>query len=141
MLSDPHRQHLVVAFRHLDETLSEVLRQLGAQPGRPLFTRLRDDVDPAARVRVANAIDGVREDMRAFMARYDLQTTMPALGATHVARSRLDLAMVSASELGPGHLRGYGALTEADADELEVLATTLRDDIGALINLLPEQRS
>lgn len=138
MFASTQNQHLVVAFRHLDETLAEVLRQLGAPPGSPLFEPRHDDVDPDARGQVVSAIDGVRNTMRAFMAQHDLQPTGPGHGATHVARSRLDLAMVAASELAARYLRGYGSLADADAREIDALASALRDRIAAAIAVLPE---
>lgn len=141
MFGPSHRQHLLVAFRHLDETLAEVLQRLGAPPGAPLFARVRDDVDPAARDGVVAAIAEVRRKVHAFMAGHALDAIAPDAGATHVARARLDLAMVSAAELGARHLRGYGELADADADALEALATTLRDQLAAAIALLAEPPS
>lgn len=140
MFSPNHRQHLLVAFKHLDEALDEVLQRLGAPAGVPLFERSRDDVDPAARDRAASAIDDVRGEMRRFMARHGLEPKRADLGATHIARSRLDLAMVAASELGPRHLRGYGELDDAEMHELTSFATTLGDQLAAVIKLLPEPR-
>jgi hypothetical protein len=138
MFGSAHRQHLLVAFRHLDETLADVLHGLGAPTGSPLFSRLHDDVDPAARAHAAQAIGAIRDEVRAFMARHAMQTSAPDLGATHAARARLDLAVVSASELGPRHLRGYGELTDEEAEELAGLSERLREDLIGVLAALPE---
>jgi hypothetical protein len=129
---------LLVAFRHLDETLGEVLFKLGAPAGAPLFARLRDDVDPAARVRAAHAIVALRDDMRVFLAQHGVQASAPDIGATHAARARLDLAMVGAGELGPRHLRGYGELTPAEAEALSDLTERLRGRLMDALAALPE---
>lgn len=141
MFTSTQKQHLVVAFRHLDVTLAEVLRQLGAPPGNSLFEPRRNDADPDARAQVASAIDDVRNTMRAFMTQHGLDPPAPGPGATHVARSRLDLAMVAASELAARYLRGYGDLATADAREIDVLASVLRDRIAAAVAVLPERSS
>jgi hypothetical protein len=139
MFSANHRQHLLVAFQHLDEALDEVLRRLGAPTETRLFARLRDDVDPAARERARIAVDAVRGEIRTFMLRHEMQPNPPGIGAAHAANARLALAMVNASELGPSHLRGYGALASAEAQELASLSERLRERLEAVISALPER--
>lgn len=140
MFSPNHRQHLLVAFRQLDETLAEALRVLGAPPGAPVFQQARSDVDAPARENAARAIAAVRDELRAFMAREDLRPRTPTASATHVARSRLDLALVAAAELGARHLRGYGEISAAEAAELDSLAKRLRERLTAALQMLPEAR-
>jgi hypothetical protein len=139
MFGSAHRQHLSVAFRHLDDTLDDVLYKLGAPSGTPLFARLRDDVDPDARRRAAQAVGMVRDEMHAFMTRHAMHAPAPDPGATHAARARLDLAVVSASELGTQHLRGYGELTAAEAEELDDLSERLRARLLDVLRMLPER--
>jgi hypothetical protein len=139
MFGSTHRQHLEVAFRHFDETMEEVLQRLRAPPGTPLFARLRDDVDPAARARVVQAIADMRDEVRDFMVRHEMPSNPPDLSATHAARARLDLAMVSASELGPRHLRGYGELAPEETQALIDLSERLRDCIAETLAALPER--
>lgn len=139
MFASVHRQHLGVAFRHLDETLEEVLRLLGAPAGTPLFERTRDDVDPIVRERARRAVDAVRDELRTFMALHDMRIDKPGTGATHAARARLALALVGATELEPRYLRGYGELTAAEAAELAALSERIRAGIAAVIAALPER--
>lgn len=138
MFSANHRQHLLVALRHLDATLSEVLAQLGGESDAALFRRRRADVDPRARERAAAAILATREAMRAFLAKHEIHADDPRTGATHAADTLLALAMVNATELGPRYLRGYGELSEAESEELETLAGRLRVQLAAVIRALPE---
>ncbi|MFO1505883.1 MAG: hypothetical protein U1F23_02190 [Lysobacterales bacterium] len=134
-----HRRHLLVAFRHLDETLGEVLRALGAPVGEPLFALTRDDSGPAAYHAAGLAVDAVRAEMREFLAVHDLHADAPGVGATRAANARLALALVNATELGPQYLRGYGELTEVEAEELVALSARMRDRIAAVIAELPER--
>lgn len=134
-----HRRHLLVAFRHLDETLAEVLRVLGAPGGRPLFEHTRNDVDPGARERARRAVDAVRDELRVFMSTHDMRIEAAHVGATRAAHARLDLALVSAAELAPPYLSGYGDLAATDADALATLSERLRDRIAAVIAELPER--
>lgn len=138
MFSANHRQHLLVALMHLDETLSEVLAQLGGESGASLFRHWRDDVDPEARRRAVAAIAATREAMRVFLARHAIRANEPRTGATHAADALLAMAMVDATELGPRYLRGYGELSDTEAAELEALAENLREHLVAVIRTLPE---
>ena len=138
MFSSAHRRHLLLAFRHLDGTLGEVLLKLGAPARAPLFAGLRDDVEPTARSHAAGSIVELRGEVRAFMTNHAMQALAPDLGATHAARARLDLALVSASELGPDHLRGYGELTLEEAEELSALSERLRLRLLDALGTLPE---
>lgn len=138
MFSANHRQHLLVAFRHLDAVLSEVAALL--QPAAPdaLFAARVDDVDAGTRRRAENAIAAVREDIRTFMARHALRAGQSDLSARHAANAQLALAMVEATELGSRHLRGYGELTESEAMELADLSEGLRARLADVIRALPE---
>lgn len=138
-----HRQHLLIAFKHLDSTLNEVLSRLSAAPvpATALFQSFRADVDPVARDRASAAMDAVRDEVRAFMATHEMSAGTSGIGATHAANALLALAMVSAAELGPRHLRGYGELTTEEASELEALSSRLQQRLTDSIAALPEPES
>ncbi len=138
MFSSNHRQHLMVAFRNLDAVLGEVSALL--QPAAPgaLFAARVDDVDADTRRRAEAAIEATREELRAFMVKHAMQVPPPDHSARHAANARLSLAMVEAAELGPRHLRGYGELGEAEAEELAGLSERLRARLAEVVGTLPE---
>ncbi|MGH8233619.1 MAG: hypothetical protein ACREPU_05405 [Rhodanobacteraceae bacterium] len=131
---------MLIAFKHLDSTLTEVLLRLGATPASAasLFQAFRADVDPAAREHARVATDAVRDEIRAFMTRHEMRGEPSGIGATHAANALLALAMVSAAELGPRHLRGYGELTTDEASELDALSSRLQQRLTDAIAALPE---
>lgn len=141
MFSSNHRQHLLVAFKHLDESMGDVLRKLGVAPDAPLFGSLRNDVDPAALARAQLAVAGVRAELRTFMASHNMRPTSPDSGAAHAAHALLGLAAVSATELEPDYLLGYGALSEQESAELARLSERLRARLDEVVKALPERRS
>ncbi len=132
MFSANHRQHLLVAFRHFDSMLAEVLSRIRAEPGEPLFETYRQDSDAPTRERAQAAATRLRETMRAFMAQHDLHAPRPEAGALHSAHALLALMLVGATELGARHLRGYGELDADESAELEALSRRMREDVAAL---------
>lgn len=137
MFSANHRQHLAVAFRHLDETLSQVLSRIGAA-GTPLFQPFLDDSDDAIRERAQMAAAELREEMRGFMAAHDLNVRAPEVTMLHAAHAMLALLMVSATELGGRYLRGYGELSPEESAELDALSARLRERLAAMDAALRE---
>ncbi|MGH8126539.1 MAG: hypothetical protein ACREPK_11920 [Rhodanobacteraceae bacterium] len=138
MFSSNHRQHLLVAFRHLDAVLAEVSALLAPVPRGALIAQCIDDVDADTRRRAEIGIAAVRGELCAFMTRHALRLEPPDLSARHAANAQLALTMVEATELGPRHLRGYGALTENEAEELAGLSERLRARLVDVIRALPE---
>jgi leucyl aminopeptidase (aminopeptidase T) len=134
-----HRQHLLVAFRHLDAMLEEVLARIGAAPGTPLFQSHRDDADARMRESAQQAVTNAREAMRAFMTKHGLEVTPPDFSATHAAHAMLALMQVGAMELDGHHLRGYGELSADELDELDELSHRLRERLGELDRVLNER--
>ncbi|MGA8277335.1 MAG: hypothetical protein WB784_03970 [Rhodanobacteraceae bacterium] len=136
MFSPNHRQHLLVAFRHFDSMLADILVRLGAAPGEPLLESYRDDVDRSVREPAKQGVTEMRTGMRAFMSKHDLQISPPHVSAVHAAHAMLALLQVASSELGARHLRGYGELSIDEAAELDALSNRLRVQLGALDALL-----
>lgn len=132
MFSANHRQHLLVAFRHLDEMLSQVLARIGAAPGASLFQSFQDDSDDATRERAQMAVANLREEMRGFMTTHDLNARSPEITALHAAHAMLALTMVGATELGGRYLRGYGELSPEESAQLDALSSRMRERLAAL---------
>lgn len=132
MFSANHRQHLLVAFRHFDEMLSQILARIGVAPGAPLFQSFLDDSDDATRERAQAAVAELREEVRSFMAAHDLKAGAPEVTALHAAHAMLALVMVSATELGGRYLRGYGEVSPEECAELDALSVSLRERLAAL---------
>lgn len=140
MFSANHRQHLLVALRHFDAMLTEVLNRIGAEPVAALFGTYRNDANPATRERVQSAAAQLREAMRAFMTQHDLHASEPEVGAVHSAHAMLSLMSVLAAELGARHLRGYGELSKEEEEQLDALSQRLRESVIALDAALRDAR-
>ncbi|MGH8152093.1 MAG: hypothetical protein ACREPF_05075 [Rhodanobacteraceae bacterium] len=138
MFSVNHREHLLVAFRHLDAVLAEVEALLRPPAVGTVFNARVGDIDASTCRRAESAIAAVREELRAFMVGHALHAPPPALSARHAANAQLALAMVEAAELDPRHLRGYGELTDSEIEELAALSERLHSRLAAVIRTLPE---
>lgn len=136
MFSANHRQHLLVAFRELDESLAEIRGCLRAGTGERLFPPYAGTVDPALRRRADALVADVRAMIAAFVSAQDLQSPPSAVPTTRAASARASIAMVAALELDPQHLRGYGELSKDESAALEALSQRLGDRLAQLVALL-----
>lgn len=132
MFSTNHRQHLLVAFKHLDGVLIEILARLGAAPGEPLFDTYHNDVDPVLREPAQQAVAALRASMRDFLERHAVAANPPDVSLLHALHATLALAQVGATELAGRHLRGYGELDSDEGAELDALSQRLRAQLAAL---------
>lgn len=138
MFSANHRQHLLVAFKSLDESLAEIARCLEPALANRVFPPYADSVDNVVLKRACSAIADVRGGMRAFMTAQRMQVPASTLSSRHAAHARASLALASAMELDAQHLKGYGELSPEERDALDALADQLGAKMMRLVATLAE---
>lgn len=138
MFSANHRQHLLVAFKSLDESLTEIVRCLESEATNCVFPPYVDSADEIVRKRACDVVADVREEMKGFMATQHMQVGTPTLSSRYAAHARASLALASAMELDAQHLRGYGELSTEERNALDALADRLGTKVISLVAALAE---
>ena len=137
-MNESQQRHLLVTFQHVDNLLSETERILAsAHPSSP-FQEYTQDSTPAQREVTHDYVLRVRETMRRILDELKIPPTSPISGALWAARNHLAFAGIAIVEIEPGHMKGYGELSEADKQMLNRVTAQLNELLGSLDNCLAQ---
>jgi hypothetical protein len=138
MFSANHRQHLLVAFKNLDESLAEVLECLAPASGGRLFQPYTDELDGSVREHAEAIVADVYRELREFMATHQMPAPLPTHSGRHAAYARASVALVAAIELDARRLRGYGELSQDECEALDSLSQQLSERLTRLVATLAD---
>ncbi|NWG31528.1 MAG: dynamin family protein, partial [Rhodocyclaceae bacterium] len=137
-MNESQLRHLVVSFRHIDELLGEAVRNLSAEADASPFARYTQDASPVQRKVVADHVAGIRRAMARIMDEVGAPRPAPVSGALWAAQSQVAAARIAIDELRPRVMRGYGALSDADAVRLDGIAAELDAALERLLAYLAQ---
>jgi hypothetical protein len=124
---DKRREHLLLmTFRHLDKILSDVDRCAeGKGSSSPLSDRYTE-LDPETKEAIQGYTTRLRETMCRILEEKGIPIDVPSFETIHRINTFLIFMDISAEEIRPKYMRGYGELTREAADELDAVATELQ---------------
>lgn len=130
-LNEHHLRRLLVSCQYIDRLLSEIENILNSHDSKAAFPRHFIDMSPAERRVLEDHIARIRQQLVRLANEHGLvhEPSIPARRAIH---SILSAVQVSAEELNPRHLRGYGQVPERAAAQLKPLVRELQDLVTAL---------
>ena len=131
-LNEFQARRLYVSFRYIDKLLCEIEEILNTPSSRAAFPRYSPDVAPAERRQVEDYIARIRTELVHILNEQSITKQEPsisALHAIHVALGSIDIAL---EELKPRHMRGYGEVTDAAANDLNGIVGGLRGLVAQL---------
>jgi GTP-binding protein EngB required for normal cell division len=130
--NESHKRRLLASARYADDLLSDIEAILNAAESKSLFPKYRPDVA----LHQARLIRAHSSRFRAHLGRslsaLGISHHETHLGALHSIRVTLMMLRITAEEMAPEHLRGYGELSEAAEAELRGLSSELEGLIGSL---------
>jgi hypothetical protein len=125
-LDERRKRSLLLKLRHLDELLFEVDRLAeGKGSSSPLSDRYTE-LEPEKKEAVQRYIVRLRETMCRILEEKGISIDAPSFDITHSIHTYLNFMDMSAEEIRPKYMRGYGELTREAADELDAVATELQ---------------
>jgi hypothetical protein len=130
-LNEHHLRRLLVSCQYVDHLLSEIENVLNTANSPAVFPKYSIDVSPAARQVIEDYNARIRRQLLRLAERHGI-THQPGIPATRAIHSLLSVAQISAEELNPRHLRGYGKVPESAAAVLKPLVSELQELIAAL---------
>jgi hypothetical protein len=128
-LTDSHKRDVLNTFRHVDDLLWKVERILATAGDKSPLQRYENDFTSEQHKQYRALVDRVRQEMERILKSNDIHEDLPPIRATHAVNSGLLLASVAVEELRPKHLRGYGKVSDNDAQGIERLV----DDLQGLV--------
>ncbi|MGO9211095.1 MAG: hypothetical protein ACLPXM_14610 [Terriglobales bacterium] len=130
-LNEHHLRRLLVSCQYIDHLLSEIENVLNTANSQGVFPKYFIDISPAERQLIEKHEARIRRQLLRLVQRHGI-TYQPGIPARRAIHSILAVAQISAEELNPRHLRGYGKVPESAAAVLKPLVGELQDLIAAL---------
>jgi hypothetical protein len=125
ILNENHRLQLRLTFQHIDSILTEV-EQILAEPERNSpFSPYTSDITPVQRRITRDYAARVRATMTKIMREQAIAFGHPHCGTRWAALTAVLGAVISAEELTPDRMRGYGEVPAPGNDLLETIRMEL----------------
>lgn len=136
MFNDYQKAHILNVFHSVDELLAKMLDYLDSSgPGSPFSDFVTDATPIQGRV-IADYSSRVRNAMRRLLESHAISLPAKRTSAVWAARAAIMAARVSVDEMRPRAVRGYGTLTDDDAQELEKMIAQLQDLLNQMDRFL-----
>jgi len=130
-LNEHHLRRLLVSCQYLDHLLSEITDVLNTAHSQGAFPKYFIDISPAERKVIEDYSARIRRQLLRLVERHGIAHE-PAIPASRALHSLLAVAQISAEELNPKYLRGYGKVPESAAAVMRPLVGELQDLIADL---------
>jgi hypothetical protein len=130
-LNEHHLRRLLVSCQYVDHLLSEIENVLNTANSQGAFPKYFIDISPAERQVIEGYSARIRQQLLRLVERHGI-AHQPGIPATRAIHSLLAVAQISAEELNPRYLRGYGKVPESAAAALKPLVGELQELIAAL---------
>jgi len=123
---DNHSRVLVNTFHHVDQRLTELEQKLEAASLRSPFHEYTTDLSPAQRKMIMSHIAVIQESMLQFLRDQGIPPRRNRTSIRRVAQTTLQFLHIAFEELRPKYLRGYGAVADEAARELNKFVTRIQ---------------
>ncbi len=131
-LNESHQRRLLASARYADKLLADIEAILAASESKSPFPKYRPDVSLQQARLIRGHLARFRDHLVRVLAGLGIETGAARFGALHSIRVNLTFVRIAVQEMGPGHLRGYGAFPEEAAAELCGLCAELEGMIDGL---------
>jgi GTP-binding protein EngB required for normal cell division len=138
LLNESQVRRLRVTCQYIDKILGEVGEILNVSSSKAAFPHFSPDIAPAQRRTIEDYLARLRAQLVRVLDGQGIpreEPTIPASRAIHVSLSTIDIAV---EELKPHYMRGFGALSETAATELNGIVGELRGLVSKLNRYLLE---
>ena len=139
-LSPSQRNRLLVTCRHIDRLLGDIEAALNAAASRSVFPSYIEDVSPFQRKLIESQIARLRQKLLEVVASQSIAPEPPQISATHSIKVGLTFVDIAITELSPRHMRGYGAVSEQGARDLNAIVANLQSGVQEMLQLVAEER-
>jgi hypothetical protein len=123
-LNEHQIRHVAASLHHVDDLLQSLERIVGGSPSP--FSRERGDLSQDEARLLLSFVELARSRMLEALDRLGIPRPMQTLSARWSVETTLGFAEIALADARVENLRGYGAVDEHAAGEVEVLVADLR---------------
>jgi hypothetical protein len=138
ILNKNHRLQLRLTFEHIDSILTEVEQILADSERNSPFSRYTSDITPVQRRIARDYATRIRATMAKIMREEAIPFGDPYCGTRWAALTALLSAGISAEDLTPDRMRGYGEVSLPGRSLLEGIRSELNVVLGNLQTYLEQ---
>jgi GTP-binding protein EngB required for normal cell division len=131
-LNEHQVRRLRVTCQCIDRSLSEIEGILNESASRAAFPTYAADLPPAQRKTIEDYIARVRARLIRVLDGQGIVVSPPGIPVSRAVRGRLYSIDIAAEELKPKYMRGYGAVSDVVATELNGIAGELQGLVARL---------
>lgn len=124
--NDNHKRVLGNTFRHVDTRLADLEQEMEAGDSKSAFQEYTVDISLAQRRMIIRYNAVIRDAMLKFLKDQGIPVKSENTSLQRVAKTAIQFLHITFEELRPKYLRGYGALPEDAARELNEFATRIQ---------------
>ncbi len=140
-LNPSQRQRLVVTCKHIDHLLRNIEETLNAAASKSVFPDYVADLTARQRKTIEEYIARLRGQLLQVLARQSLAPEDPRISAAHAIHVGLTFIEIAIAELAPRYMRGYGAVSEQGATDLNGVIAELQSTVKELHRYVLESSS
>lgn len=128
-LNEFQKRRLRVSCEHIDKLLSSVEDVLNQSASKSAFPKYQSGIPSAQRGTIEGYISRIRAQLLRILDGQDIAKGQPSISAVHAIHVALTFIEISAEELYPRYMRGYGDVPEAAEADLNGI-------VGKLLGLV-----
>lgn len=130
--TDAQRRTIAAGFADIDRRLKEMEAALVEAADESPFGAYQPDLTPAEIEALRGAFDRIRKTMLAWLDAHAIAPAGQRTSLRWALRVRLSALGVALADMGVGHLRGYGPVS----DEVAAAAARIQEDLARLIETI-----
>lgn len=144
-LNEHHRRRLLVSCQYVDRLLADIESVMIADTSPSPFPKYEQDLTPAEKQLVSERVARLRTQLVMLLKARNISIPGPGLSARHSVLTSLGYIDIAVEELKPRYLRGYGAVPQAVAPDLnksvEEVQEIVREAVAALKESIQRQQA
>jgi hypothetical protein len=140
-LNDNQQRRLRVTCEHIDHILSDIENALNESASKAAFPTYITDITPEQQKDVEQYIEDVRARLIQTLDNLGVSPNPPGIPLSRAIRSRLYSIDISAEEIRPRHMRGYGKVSSSAATELSSFAGEMQTRANDLHDYLAKEKT
>jgi len=117
-LNENQRRHLLVSCAHIDSLLRNIEEVMASANSQPVFPKYVNDLSPVRKKTIEDYLTRIRTQLIQVLQGQQIALEKPRITVTHSIHTALTFAEIAIEELSPKDMRGYGAVSETAAADL-----------------------
>lgn len=138
-LNENQARRLRVTCQHIDRVLCEIESAMDEASSATAFPMYIQDLCLDQQQVIGGTISGIRKRLVDFLEGQEIAQGNPQIPISRAIRARLYSIDISAEEIRPKHMKGFGKVSDAATAELDRIANDLQQTARYLDKMLDKK--